>query len=299
MKQKFKLYSVWLAIIIGLLACSLSGNSNQQNAENSNSSPSTDNANNTDNNQAPAATDTLAPVLPTDTPIPVTLIPTDGPVTLQVTVDTNCRFGPRVDYLWIGAVVVGETVEVIKQPPGNQPYLVVESKLGECWVWLEYATVFGDPSVLPIASIPATPTPIPPGSIQGVVWLDLCSSGAPGDPPTGCLEGDPNVYYGNGLLEVGEPGLNGVVVDLGEGACPATGYATAETNAVGHYNFADVPAGDYCLSIEVFAHSNGDDLIPGWWSHPLTSETLTSKNITVVAGEDLIQQHFGWDFQLD
>ena len=77
---------------------------------------------------------------------------------------------------------------------------------------------------------PAQASPTPEanstGSISGLVWHDLCASGAPGNPapsetPAGCVSTPDGSYAANGLLEAGESGISGVFVRLGSGACPA------------------------------------------------------------------------------
>ena len=235
----------------------------------------------------------------TNTPEPPTAEPTDDTVRVSVSQATNCRNGPRKEHDLTTIVYDGDVVEAVARPPGSEPYLVVQTSSGECWLWLQYATVTGNTNNLPVRAIPPTPTPVPNGSIQGVVWLDLCSSGAPGDPPPGCLEGDPNVYYGNGILDLGEGGIKGVVVDLGVGPCGSTGYATATTDADGSYYFGNLASGTYCISINVFSHSNENDLIPGGWTHPMLGGGYAQIEVYVGPGEDVVHKHFGWDFQLD
>ncbi len=89
------------------------------------------------------------------------------------------------------------------------------------------------------------------GSIGGFVWHDLCA--APWDmqpTPIAVPEGCIDRYNANGIREAGEPGLEGVSVDLGFGACPSAGLADTLTAADGSYSFAELSAGTYCVSVD-------------------------------------------------
>ena len=100
---------------------------------------------------------------------------------ITVSVDTNCRFGPGKVYDFTGALLVGEVAEVYgMDPTGNYWYIRNPDGDGYCWVWGEYASVVGDPSVLPVYTPPPTPTPIPAfeASYDGLEtcvgwWVDI------------------------------------------------------------------------------------------------------------------------------
>lgn len=101
------------------------------------------------------STVTLSPVpLGTDTP----LIPV-----IRVATDTNCRTGPGKVYDRVGALMIGESAEVVaREETGNYWYIKnPDYSKGYCWLWGQYATVSGNVSVLPMYTPPATPTPIP------------------------------------------------------------------------------------------------------------------------------------------
>ncbi|MEJ2749162.1 MAG: NBR1-Ig-like domain-containing protein, partial [Anaerolineae bacterium] len=148
-----------------------------------------------------------------------------------------------------------------------------------------------------------TPEPVDPNSasISGIVWHDLCAVAAGAEegqllPSEGCIAtADGSSFQANGLLEDGEPGLQDVVVSLGEGECPAEGLATAVTDADGNYTFADLAAGVYCVSIDALNAPNDALLLPGGWTQPESGEALTT--ITVGAGEAVSGVNFGWDFE--
>ncbi len=82
---------------------------------------------------------------------------------MSVSVDTNCRVGPGKAYEIVGAILVGETSEVIaKDPTGNYWYIRNPDKPGGfCWAWGEYATIVGNTTFLPVYTPPPTPTAAP------------------------------------------------------------------------------------------------------------------------------------------
>jgi hypothetical protein len=72
--------------------------------------------------------------------------------------------------------------------------------------------------------------------ISGWVWHDRCDSGKDGQPAPvftleGCVKEDPplGTYRADGVPSDNEPLIEGVVVTLGEGACPSTGLAETST----------------------------------------------------------------------
>ena len=103
-------------------------------------------------------TNTLAP---TATPPPQATDTPSAP-TVSVSVDTNCRKGPDAKQDYLGALLVGESTEVLGRLSSNQ-WVVVKNPDGgpDCWLWLQYATVTGDLSALPVMTPPPTPTPVP------------------------------------------------------------------------------------------------------------------------------------------
>lgn len=138
-------------------------------------------------------------------------------------------------------------------------------------------------------------------TVFGQVWHDMCAY-TPGDPvpdplPVGCvLEG--GTVKADALKQEDEPGIPDVIVDIGPGACPSAGLATAVTNLDGYYVFSGLPAGDYCLRVDP-AHGspNEDVLMPGHWTVvPSGHEGMTFRAITLAANHTLSGQDFGWDF---
>jgi hypothetical protein len=134
------------------------------------------------------------------------------------------------------------------------------------------------------------------GSIGGVVWHDLCAVPYESvtEPPEGCVMLADGGLEANGVLEPGEPGIVGVAVSLGAGACPSTGAAVATTGGDGSYAFSDLAAGTYCVSIDPLDATNETILIPGGWTHPNAEGNAT---VTIGEGEDRADVNFGWDYQ--
>lgn len=138
--------------------------------------------------------------------------------------------------------------------------------------------------------------------INGRVWHDLCAvAGGEGDeapaPSAGCIavEGEETTFQANGLLEDGEPGIEGVTVSLGEGACPSTGLETAVTDEDGDYVFSELPAGEYCVSIDAAGETNAGLLETGTWTAPESGDAAAT--VTVGDGEVVTGINFGWDFE--
>lgn len=147
--------------------------------------------------------------------------------------------------------------------------------------------------------VTATPSDTSSAIISGLVWHDLCAvAGGEGDvpaiPSAGCVAAaDGQTFAANGRLDAGEPGLEGVLVTLGEGTCPATSTAmTATTDADGDYLFEELAAGDYCVTIDPLAEENSF-LLPGDWTFPGIGETA----VTLADGEIKTDVNFGWDYQ--
>lgn len=105
--------------------------------------------------QIPTLTPTLMPTsTATLTAIPLTPM-------ISVSVPTNCRVGPGKAYTMVGALLVGEVVQVYgRNPSGDYWYIRNPDDPGDfCWVWGEYATFTGLISTIPIFTPPPTSTP--------------------------------------------------------------------------------------------------------------------------------------------
>lgn len=135
--------------------------------------------------------------------------------------------------------------------------------------------------------------------VNGRVWHDLCAVAEgegddPDAPSEGCIAvGDS--FAANGLLDDSEPGIPNVTVNLGEGACPSAGLATATTDEDGDYVFTDLPAGDFCISIDAEENGNADLLLPGSWTFP--EDAGAAADVTLEDGAVITGVNFGWDYQ--
>jgi hypothetical protein len=157
------------------------------------------------------------------------------------------------------------------------------------------------PGAVPTTVAAAT---LPPGAvIQGWVWHDLCVAwGGVIDPaaiaPSGCTSEAPGGYRANGLFEAGEPGIAGVVLQLGEGLCPGSPLAETTTGPDGSYRFSGLSAGQFCVRLDPGSSSNPPILLPGGWTFPLPVDGLTSISVVLASEETIQELNFGWDFEL-
>ena len=142
-----------------------------------------------------------------------------------------------------------------------------------------------------------TPTESEPGTsaISGRVWHDLCAPSADeeADPPDGCIVTSDGVTQANGLLE-DEPGIEGIRLLIGEGACPSTGAGLAISDADGAYSFDSLTLGAYCVSVDLDDEQNLEILSDGIWT---TSETgVPEATITFNQTGTVQTVNFGWDY---
>ena len=150
----------------------------------------------------------------------------------------------------------------------------------------------------------APPAGAETGSISGRVWHDLCAvaggeAGAPAVPSEGCVALEDGIYQANGVREEEEPGIEGVAVMLGEGACPADGLADATTGGNGIYTIDNLEPGTYCVTVDALAEGNETILVPGDWTAPETGDTsgVATATVEVSAGTLSEDIDFGWDYQ--
>lgn len=142
------------------------------------------------------------------------------------------------------------------------------------------------------------------GSISGQVWHDLCAvsggeGGEPAVPSDGCVSVDGEGFEANGIREAEEPGIEGVTVMLGEGACPADGFAEATTDGDGNFSFDDLEPGTYCVTVDALLNGNESILIPGGWTAPESGDEsgFATATVDVSAGSLSDDVDFGWDYQ--
>jgi hypothetical protein len=150
--------------------------------------------------------------------------------------------------------------------------------------------------------VSATPSGDSNPSILGYTWHDLCASGVegqpdPASPPPGCVwVGDQSAFAGDGLHQPGEPGIGGVLVELGPGACPSQGLATTFTADDGSYAFAGLASGTYCISVDPGLGSNASILAPGQWTAPQRASGRIQVGVAVGQDEAARDVDLGWDY---
>lgn len=138
-----------------------------------------------------------------------------------------------------------------------------------------------------------------PASISGLVWHDLCAlpnGPLPPAAPPGCIPSGGS-YEANGVLEAGEPGIAGVTVRLGGGACPSSGLMASASGADGSFSFAGLPPGAYCVSVDALADGNDTVLIPGGWTYPVPHANPQLVDLALISGQVVSGVNFGWDYQ--
>jgi hypothetical protein len=135
-------------------------------------------------NPAPPA-DTTAPEPPAATPTPSPTLPptlTSTPMPLvNITGNTNCRFGPGSVYDLLHTYLAGDQAQLLAiSPDGFFWYTSDEAGIiPDCWLWGKYATPVGDTDFLPVFTPPPTPTPFPDFTVSyegsdcgaGSCWL--------------------------------------------------------------------------------------------------------------------------------
>jgi hypothetical protein len=142
------------------------------------------------------------------------------------------------------------------------------------------------------------------GLIQGTVWEDQCAGVGPGTPvpeplPLGCVLKNGDQIFTNQTYDPGEPGIPGLIVNLGQGACPSTGYRQVETGPDGIFNFYEILPGDYCASVVPNYSTNYPILAPGIWTFPANAvgQPKASQPVTIGAGQSVKNVNFGWWYQ--
>ncbi len=118
------------------------------------------------------------------------------------------------------------------------------------------------------------------GSIEGRVWAANCAA------VTGCGE--------NGQAVDGKYGLLGVMVRLGAGSCPATEFAITQSGPDGGYIFNQLPAGDYCVSVDLHDTRHSVSLQPGAWIEPVVGSGVAGHSVRLVGDQALVGLDFGW-----
>jgi uncharacterized protein YgiM (DUF1202 family) len=158
------------------------------------------------------------------------------------------------------------------------------------------------PSVAPVSEptpVAVSTLPANTASISGTLWQDLCAPASGEGPSAGCVASADGGLEANSTHDAGEPGLADVLVSLGFGACDhVTNGLETKTNQDGAYEFANLPAGEYCVMVDPLRSENAQ-LLPGSWTFPAASAGTSTVAISVnLAGnEGKTGIDFGWDTQ--
>lgn len=136
------------------------------------------------------------------------------------------------------------------------------------------------------------------GSITGRVFHDECGIVRDSDATIiytsdGCIE-DGDTFRANGSWEEPERGIANIVMQLGQGECPSTGFAEVVSDAKGRFDFTDLNFGFYCLSINPQDVRHSTLLIPGIFTLPNTEGQIQIA-IQNTEPENIL---FGWDYEL-
>jgi hypothetical protein len=159
------------------------------------------------------------------------------------------------------------------------------------------------PTPLPVGTPQASETPVGSLSIGGSIWHDRCAGEAAGQPgpsstPPGCVwVGSLGAFAADGVRQSDEPGIGGVLVELGPGACPSLGLATTFTADDGSYAFGGISPGNYCVSVDPALGANSAILAPGQWSSPDRTNGRIQVGIAVGPDEGATNIDLGWDYQ--
>ncbi|MBL8099894.1 MAG: hypothetical protein JNK81_11975 [Anaerolineales bacterium] len=107
--------------------------------------------------------------------------------TVTVSVNTNCRTGPSVQYDIVDSLLVGQTATVVGKSSSTGYWIIQRvSGGGTCWLFPQYATVSGNTANLPEYPVPPTPTPsktptptatatiAPPAAVTNLVAAKAC-----------------------------------------------------------------------------------------------------------------------------
>lgn len=173
--------------------------------------------------EPPAAQETPLPPTPTETLMPTntpepTLTPTNTMTAtpdiprVNVSVDTNCRTGPSTKFDWVGALLVGETAELVgRSSEGDYWIIKTPDAGGNCWLWGQYATVSGQTAALPLYTPPPTPTPLIEWAGTWSVWYGPIAG--PQNPGTMIVTTSGENFSGSMVVPSGTVYLVGVMLD--------------------------------------------------------------------------------------
>lgn len=136
-------------------------------------------------------------------------------------------------------------------------------------------------------------------ALGGLAWHDICNieeSTVLGDTSDNCSVDEFGTIIANGGVDSSEEGIGGLIVNLGQGSCPAKGLATTVTDRDGIYLFGGLNGGKYCISIESKNFENAEMLSSGHWTFPI-GESVAQTTVLLLPGESQFDTNFGWEFR--
>jgi uncharacterized protein YraI len=169
--------------------------------------------------------------------------------TVTVSVNTNCRTGPSIQYDLVGGVNVGQSAVVVGKNTSTGYWIINNlNGSGTCWLWGQYATVSGNTAGLSEYPIPPTPTPSP--------TLTPTSTPTPPSAPSNLnavkdCKVAPNTYGGTISWQDNSDNETGFRIYLG-----ATAHGTVGPN-VTTYPIPAVVTNDPTITLSVEAFNSG------------------------------------------
>ncbi|MEJ2606677.1 MAG: choice-of-anchor Q domain-containing protein [Anaerolineales bacterium] len=180
-----------------------------------------------------------------------------------ILVDTLCTRGPDPAFENVSSLAANTSVDLVGISEQGS-YIVVDNPRYpgvNCYVREDKISV--DAEVL--ALLPTLPDPRPPTSTPTAEPTPTATSPPANGSISGVVFQDGN---SNGNQDINDAGMSGVTVYLGQGACSSSGYQSQVTSGSGAFNFTNLPAGTYCLSVNI-------PLVCGTYSSPTTATQYT------------------------
>jgi hypothetical protein len=152
--------------------------------------------------------------------------PANGPATVTVSVETNCRKGPGLNYESVYSMSVSDVAEVIGKNTFTNYWIIKIPNHGGaiCWLWGRYATVAGNTAVLVEYS---TPTPQSTATATATKKPRPSSTVTNSPVPAAVPLADPSNVQATISC-----------VDQGNGTTTYTGSMSWNDNSTGEYGFA-------------------------------------------------------------
>lgn len=242
LSKKTRLFSVIIPLLILLLALTACNAPIQDPAAPPATEPSQAEDKDLPDSPAPP-TDTTAPEPPAATPtpsptLPPTLTSTPMPM-LNITGNTNCRFGPGSVYDLLHTYLAGQQTQLLAKSPDGFFWYTRDSAgiIPDCWLWGQYATPVGNTDILPVFTPPPTPTPFPDFAVNyegsdcgaGSCWLWFKIDNTGSVKWESVLVYTKNLVTNDEAVNVSDTFMDGIMgADIPRIAVGGTGYTHSE-----------------------------------------------------------------------